>query len=331
MSSGFARIWLELKSDLQKESNDIYHKYYAAWINNFCPDMAVGQASAFNIKTLVGQPIDYWCDNITALLSEQAQSDCIRHEIKLIISNACCPRGSTGEFEGSIDKAMMERLEHKLQEGVLGRLFFLPPLPWTHDLLVKCRHLWKSCCIDDPVSVSGVSADIDHLGGWECRVFEALINFRLSKLHSQVDRLREIYERLNQLALDESSVLKEKDDYKEVIVNFVLPCMSRWQNSFTNGDFMNYLRDNCSLNNGVRSLMPFSLGSRLENGLKAYLFSLTDCSDIPFTSDALAEKSKEYDVFFAFYKQRREEESQSVLKSIQNQMKLRPVEGFEPT
>lgn len=329
MSSGFARVWLELKSDLQKESNDIHHKYYAEWINNFCPDMNMGQRSVFNIKTLVGQPLDNWCDRVTALLSGQVQSDCIRHEIKLMISDACGSSGSSGEFEGSINKAMMERLEHKLQESMLGRLFFLPPLPWSHDLLAKCVQLWRSCCIDGPAGVSGISQDVGNLGDWECQVFETLINFRLSKLHSQVDRLREIYERLNQLALDESSVLKEKSDYKEVIVNFVLPCMSRWQNGFTNGDFMNYLRDNCSLNNGVRSLMPFSLGSRLENGLKAYLFSLTDGSDIPFTSDALAEKSKEYDVFFAFYKQRREEESQSVLRSIQNQMKLRPVEGFE--
>ncbi len=329
MSSDFARIWLELKSDLQKESNDIYHKYYTEWINNFCPDMNMGQRSVFNIKTLVGQPLDNWCDRVAALLSGQVQSDCIRHEIKLMISDACGSSGSSGEFEGSIDKAMMERLEHKLQESMLGRLLFLPPLPWSHDLLAKCVQLWRSCCIDGPAGVSGISQDVGNLGDWEYQVFEELINFRLSKLHSQVDRLREIYERLNQLALDESSVLKEKSDYKEVIVNFVLPCMSRWQNSFTNGDFMNYLRDNCSLNNGVRSLMPFSLGSRLENGLKAYLFSLTDGSDIPFTSDALAEKSKEYDVFFAFYKQRREEESQSVLRSIQNQMKLRPVEGFE--
>ena len=331
MSSDFARIWLELKRDLQKESNNVYHKYYAVWIDNYCPDIVVGQKSVFNIKTLVGQPIDNWCDRVTSLLSEQVQSDCIRNEIRLIISDACCPRGSAGEVGGFIDRAIMERLEHKLQESVLGRLFFLPPLPWSHDLLSKCMLLWKSCCADDLVSVSGVSTDIDHLGDWECRAFEALIDFRLSKLQGQVDSLHEIYERLNQLALDESSVLKEKDDYKEVIVNFVLPCMSRWQNSFTNGDFMNYLRENCSLNNGVRSLMPFSLGSRLENGLKAYLFSLTDDSDIPFTSDSLSEKSKEYDVFFAFYKQRREEESQSVLRSIQNQMKLRPVEGFEAT
>jgi hypothetical protein len=331
MSSDFARIWLELKSDLQKESNDIYHKYYAEWINKFCPDMNVGQKSVFNIKTLVGQPLDNWCDRVTAILSEQVQSDCIRHEIKLIISDACGSSGSSVGFEAGIDREMMERLEHKLQEGVLGRLFFLPPLPWSHELLAKCMQLWRSCCIDDPASVSDISQDVDNLGDWECRVFEALINFRLRKLHSQVDRLREIYERLNQLALDESSVLKEKSDYKEVIVNFVLPCMSRWQNSFTNGNFMNYLRENCSFNKGVRSLMPFSLGSRLENGLKEYLFSLTDGSDIPFTSDSLSEKSKKYDVFFASYKQRREEESQSILRSIQNQMKLRQVEGFEAT
>lgn len=326
MSSDFARIWLELKRDLQKESNNIYHKYYAAWINNFCPDIVAGQESVFNIKTLVAQPLDLWCDNITALLSEQSRSDSIRHEIKLMISDACCPKGSTGEFEGSSDNEMMEKLEHKLQEGVLGRLFFLPPLPWSHELLAKCMQLWRSCCIDDPVSVSYVGMDIDNLGDWECRVFEELINFRMRKLHSQVDRLHEIYERLNQLALDESTVLKQRHDYKEVIANFVLPCMSRWQNSFTNGDFMNYLRASCSLNKGISALLPVELGSRLENGLKAYLFSLTDDSDIPFTSSSLSEKSRKYDVFFASYKQRREEESQSVFSSIQNLMKLRGLE-----
>ena len=325
MSSDFARIWLELKSDLQKESNDIYHKYYAAWIDNYCPDIVEGQKTVFNIKTLVGQPLDHWCGNVTAILSGQAQSDCIRHEIKLMISDTCCPGDSTGELEGSISNEMMAQLDNKLQEGVLGGLFFLPPLPWSHDLLAKCMQLWKSCCIDSRVGISGVSQDVDSLGDWECGIFEALINFRLGKLQGQVDSLHEIYTRLNQIALDGSTVLKAKGDYKEVIANFVLPCMSRWQNGSTNGDFMSYLRANCILHKGVGSVLSVKFGSRLENGLKEYLFSLADCGDDDFASDSLAEKSKEYDVFFTCYKQRREEEGQSVLRSIQNQMKLRPV------
>lgn len=337
----------DIESKVRSELEVIIENNYKYWVEAFCPKYVSCNLSR-DILSNISPIIECWLDDLKRILGS--------NKFKVVHSNS----GFDSELNGQL--AFLNNFFAGSGSGV-SKLFSLPPLPWSVDLLIKFGKLWEVAAFT--VIENSLLSDEKSF-----RVIRDWVSEIIKKNIFQSIRLGVFYKSLTNFAQDDDSSLKSKNVYKFVNSRIIPILMRAWSRKFNNKDFykrdfLEILKLNLSLskpdyNKGdCNFFVP--LGSRLERGLVKFLYDLADIklennlgadidmsingymgadidadidSDIDISNydyyieninKQVAIIKSEYYIFYGSYKEQRRKEMQSVFLMLKKNLKLGDV------
>ena len=328
-------IELQVRSELEA----IIENHYKYWFESFNPRSVPRKLSSYisgdisdDISSNISPVIEEWLNDVSRILGSN----------KFLVAH------NSINFES---QTQLELLNKFFSGGGVSKLFSLPPLPWSIDLLIKFGKLWEVAAFT--VIENSLLSDKKSF----C-IIRDWVSEVIKKNIFQSIRLDVFYQELTNFAKDDDPSLKKKSVYKFVNSRVIPILMRSWYRKFNNKDFyerdfLEILKLNVSLLNPDYSKGESSffvpIGSRLERGVVKFLYDLADirlddnleiCIDRDIDRDRYISHydgyieninkqvvviKNEYGSFYRSYKNQRRREIESVFLFIKNKIKLDDV------
>lgn len=326
-------IELQVRSELEA----IIENHYKSWFVSFNPRSVPRKISSYisgDISSNISPVVEEWLNNVGRILGSN----------KFLVDH------NSINFESQTQLGLLNKF---FSGGGVSKIFSLPPLPWSLDLLIKFGKLWEVAAFT--VIENSLLSDEKSF-----RIIRDWVSVIIKKNIFQSIRLGVFYQELTNFAKDDDPSLKKKSLYKFVNSRIIPILMRSWYRKFNNKDFyerdfLEILRLNVSLlspdyNKGESSFFV-PIGSRLERGIVKFLYDLADIRlegniDICIDRDRDIDRDidishydgyieninkqvvvikNEYGSFYRAYKNQRRREMESLFLFIKNKIKLDDV------